>query len=137
MSASKNDKEKPDLSLIPKVSNEAHAKAFMVGEKKYGRYNYTKGHKASQLVAAAKRHLDAWFEGEENDLVDGQPHLGSVMACCSMILRQMELNTLKDDRYKQVITVENIDDRSVTASRIKEAAQAIMIEQHDILKKLT
>lgn len=99
--ASKNDKEKVDLSLIPKISNTEHAKAFMVGERKYSRYNYCKGHKASQLVAAAKRHLDAWFECEERDPVDGQHHLGSVMACCSMILRQQELNTLKDDRYKQ------------------------------------
>lgn len=97
--ASKNDKEKVDLSLIPRISNTEHAKAFMVGERKYSRYNYCKGHKASQLVAAAKRHLDAWFEGEERDPADGQHHLGSVMACCSMILRQQELNTLKDDRY--------------------------------------
>lgn len=99
--AAKNDKEKPDLSLIPRISNIEHAKAFMVGEKKYGRYNYTKGHKSSQLIAAAKRHLDAWFEGEENDPIDGQHHLGSVMACCSMILRQQELNTLQDDRFKK------------------------------------
>lgn len=99
-SASKNDKEKVDLSLIPRISSIEHAKAFMVGEKKYSRYNYCKGHKASQLVAAAKRHLDAWFENEEHDPIDGQHHLGSVMACCSMILRQQELGTLKDDRFK-------------------------------------
>jgi hypothetical protein len=98
--AAKNDQDKIDLSLIPAVSLKEHAKAFMVGEKKYGRYNYCKGHKASQLVAAAMRHLTAWNEGEEND-VDGQHHLGSVMACCSMILRQAELGTLKDDRYKK------------------------------------
>jgi hypothetical protein len=98
--ASKNDSEKIDLSLIPRISNIEHARAFMVGEKKYGRYNYCKGHKASQLVAAAKRHLEAWFENEECDPIDGQHHLGSVMACCSMLLRQQELGTLKDDRFK-------------------------------------
>lgn len=100
-SASKNDQEKIDLSLIPNIALIEEAKAFMVGEKKYGRYNYTKGHKASQLVAAAMRHLTAWNEGEENDPKDGQHHLGSVRACCSMILRQMELGTLKDDRFKK------------------------------------
>lgn len=98
--ASKHDSDKIDLSLIPYISSIEHAKAFMVGEKKYGRYNYTKGHKASQLVAAAERHLKAWFQGESHDPKDGQHHLGSVMACCSMILRQEELGTLKDDRYK-------------------------------------
>lgn len=99
--ASKNDYDKIDLSLIPYVSNLEHAKAFMVGEKKYGRYNYCKGHKASQLVAALLRHANAWNAGEEHDPKDGQHHLGSVMACCSMILRQMELNTLRDDRFKK------------------------------------
>jgi hypothetical protein len=99
--AAKNDQDKIDLSLIPLISNIEHAKAFMVGEKKYGRYNYCKGHKASQLVAAASRHLQAWFNGEELDPKDGQHHLGSVMACCSMLLRQKELGTLKDDRYNE------------------------------------
>ena len=98
--ASKNDKEKIDLSHVPKVFLEAVAKAFMVGEKKYGRYNYYKGHTASQLVAAAQRHLVAWFEGEELDPVDGQPHLGSVGACIAMLLKQQQLGTLNDNRYK-------------------------------------
>lgn len=99
-SASKNDQTKPDLSLIPYVAEVELARAFMVGQKKYGRYNYTKGHNASQLIAAAKRHLAAWFQGEETDPIDGQHHLGSVMACCAMLLRQQELGTLKDDRFK-------------------------------------
>jgi hypothetical protein len=99
-SAAKNDKEKVDLSLIPYISQIEHAKAFMVGEKKYGRYNYCKGHKTSQLIAAAQRHLLSFFNGESHDPIDGQHHLGSVMACCSMLLRQQELGTLKDDRYK-------------------------------------
>lgn len=98
--AAKNDQEKPDLSLIPYIGHVAEAQAFMVGEKKYGRYNYCKGHKVSQLVAAIMRHANAYNQGEENDPVDGQPHLGSIKACCSMLLRQAELGTLIDDRYK-------------------------------------
>lgn len=98
--ASKNDKNKVDLSLIPSIALFEEAKAFMVGEKKYNRYNYCKGHKASQLVAAAMRHLTAWFEREENDPIDGQHHLGSVRACCAMILRQQELGTMIDDRFE-------------------------------------
>ncbi len=101
IAASKNDSDKIDLSLIPSIALKEEAKAFMVGERKYQRYNYTKGHKASQLIAAALRHLTAWNEGEEYDPVDGQHHLGSARACCAMILRQMELGTLKDDRFKK------------------------------------
>lgn len=99
--ASKNDSEKADLSLIPQIALEAAARAFMVGEKKYGRYNYYKGHQASQLVAAMQRHGSAWMEGEENDPKDGQPHLGSVIACAAMLLQQQKLGTLKDNRYKE------------------------------------
>lgn len=103
--ASKHDKAKPDLSLLPKIFLEEVAKAFMVGEKKYGRYNYTKGHKASQLIAAAQRHITAWYQGEENDPVDGQHHLGAAGACMAMALRQAELGTLKDDRFKVAVVV--------------------------------
>lgn len=99
--ASKNDQTKADYSLVPPELLEAVARAFMVGENKYGRYNYYKGHKASQLVAAAMRHLTAWMNGEENDPVDGQPHLGSVGACVAMLLKQQKLGTLKDNRYKE------------------------------------
>lgn len=99
--ASKNDQTKVDLSLIPQIALKEEAKAFMVGEKKYGRYNYTKGHKASQLIAAAVRHLTAYNDGEDHDPVDGQHHLGSVRACCAMILRQLELGTHIDDRFKK------------------------------------
>lgn len=98
--ASKFDQDKVDISLIPYIGLSEAAKAFMVGEKKYGRYNYCKGHKASQLVSAAQRHLLAWFQGEEHDPKDGQHHLGSVIACAAMLLRQKELGTLKDDRYQ-------------------------------------
>lgn len=99
--AAKNDQAKADLSLIPQVLFIETARAFMVGEKKYGRYNYTKGHNASQLVAAALRHLTAWNDGEEHDPTDGQHHLGAVGACIAMILRQQELGTLKDNRFKK------------------------------------
>jgi len=99
--ASKNDQEKIDLSLIPYCAQIAEAQALMVGARKYNRYNYTKGHEASQLIAAAQRHLLAWFSGEENDPIDGQPHLGSVKACCSMLIHQMELGTLIDNRFKK------------------------------------
>lgn len=100
--AAKNDGKKADLSLLPKTFLVEVAKAFMVGEKKYGRYNYTKGHDASQLMAAAMRHLTAWNEGEEHDPEDGQHHLGAAAACIAMALRQIELGTLKDNRFKGV-----------------------------------
>ena len=96
----KFDTGKADLSLIPMVALETEARAFMVGEIKYGRYNYYQGLSASRLVAAMLRHAVAWNEGEECDPVDGQNHLGSVRACAAMLLKCQELGTLEDDRYK-------------------------------------
>lgn len=97
--AKKNDQKKPDVSLIPYVALVKMSEAFMVGESKYGRYNYTRGLKSSQLIAAAMRHLAKFNDGEDFDSEDGQHHLGSVMACCAMLLRQQELGTLEDNRF--------------------------------------
>lgn len=99
--ASKNDQQKADLSHLTKVFMEEVARAMMVGEKKYARYNYCKGHKVSQLIAAIIRHAVAYNEGEENDPIDGQSHLGSIGANVNMLLRQRELGTLIDDRFKK------------------------------------
>lgn len=101
MSADKFDSNKPDLSLIPRIAEETLARVMQYGEKKYGRYNYTKGIEASRMVAAAKRHLSAWFDGEDLDKESGVSHLGHVMACCLIILRQEELGTLVDNRFKK------------------------------------
>lgn len=102
MSGTKFDSNKPDLSLIPYCAEVAEAEALMIGEKKYGRYNFEDGHKASQLASAIKRHLGKWMNGEERD-PDGQHHLGAIKANCSMLLRQIELNTLTDDRTSKKI----------------------------------
>jgi hypothetical protein len=59
---------KPDYSLLPKIFLDQVAYGMMAGEKKYGRYNYTKGHKVSQLLAAAERHIKIYQEGEANVL---------------------------------------------------------------------
>ena len=109
MAAKKNDKGKPDLSLIPLVALTKEAEAFEVGLRKYSRYNYCEGMEASRIIGALLRHATAWFEGEECDPVDGQHHLGSVRACAAMILRMQELDTLVDNRYTKsdpVITEE-------------------------------
>lgn len=99
MKAAKNDSKKIDLSLLPQVFLKETAKALMVGEKKYGRYNYTKGHSSSQLIAAMLRHITAYNDGQNLDPEDGQHHLGAAAACIAMLLRQEELGTLIDNRF--------------------------------------
>jgi hypothetical protein len=97
--AKKNDAGKIDLSLMPLVAIEAACEAFMVGEAKYDRYNYYAGLEAKRLIRALVNHAYQWYEGEERCSVDGQPHLGSVIACAAMLLQMQKLGTLVDDRY--------------------------------------
>lgn len=107
--ARKNDTTKIDLSILPLPALEEMAKAFMFGEKKYGRYNYCSGFDSHRLVGAALRHLSAWQDGEDLDPEvgkDGQPsgasHLGHAMASIAMLLHTIRLGTNKDTRLGRV-----------------------------------
>ena len=55
MAGIKYDKNKADLSLLPKSAKYGIAKAFMYGAEKYGRYNYLEGMDWSRLIAAPDR----------------------------------------------------------------------------------
>lgn len=107
MSASKNDRtdNKPDYSLLPKVFMDQVSYVMMAGAKKYGKWNYTKGHELTRLTSAAVRHIKAIEAGED---VDGDTserlgiaihHWACVAANALMALHQLELGTLKDDRF--------------------------------------
>ena len=106
--ASKNDTldNKPDYSLIPKVLLDQIAYVMMAGQDKYGRYNYTKGHKINQLTSAAARHLKHIEDNEDldkdtSDRVNQEiHHAACVCANMLMLLHQRELGTLEDDRFK-------------------------------------
>ena len=108
MSADKNDKQdlKPDYSLIPKSFMDGVAYSMMAGELKYGRNNYTEGHKITQLTAAATRHLKQIEAGElvDEDTSDRLQrevtHMGCVAASMLMLIHQLELGTSVDDRFK-------------------------------------
>lgn len=65
---------------------------------KYGRSNFRdSGIKASVYYDAARRHLDAWFEGEEMSK-EGVPHLSNALSCLAIIVDSMATNTFVDDR---------------------------------------
>lgn len=99
--ARKDDSYKADLSLCPLVALEQMARAFMLGEKKYGRYNYLNGGMDShRLVAACMRHVLQWQGGEELDPESGHSHLGHALACLAMLLDQQKHNVLQDTRRK-------------------------------------
>lgn len=80
--------------------------ALLAGERKYGSYNYLKGHTILQLLDALERHMDAYRWGEDIDadcterLGREVSHLGNMAACINMLCAQIDLGTITDDRPK-------------------------------------
>lgn len=103
----KFDQNKPDLSLIPSEFSAEVARAFMHGEKKYGRYNYLNGMEWSRIVAALKRHVDAFWDGEDLDSESGYSHLGHAGACLAMLMVYKNRNLGTDNRYKPTVAQTN------------------------------
>ncbi len=94
----KYDSEKPDLSLLPKEFLEEVSKAFMHGEKKYGRYNYLGGMAWTRIIASILRHASAFNSGEDIDSESGITHLGHLGAATAMLLVYHKRGLGKDNR---------------------------------------
>jgi len=92
-----------DLSLFPATAEAYGALAMAEGDAKYGGYNYRiSGVLASVYRAACKRHLDKWFNGEDEDPKTGVPHLANAIACLAVLVDAIEAGVLKDDRPPKV-----------------------------------
>lgn len=91
--------DKLPLHLWPETATALGCLAFLNGALKYGRANFREiGVRASIYTDAAKRHLNAWFEGEECDPDDGVPHLAAALGCIAIIVDAGAAGKLNDDR---------------------------------------
>lgn len=92
--------KKVQLNLVPASSIIYQALAMEDGAKKYGPYNWRENKViASVYVAAAMRHLQAWYDSGEEVAEDSKrPHLGHAMACLGIIIDAKETGNLVDDR---------------------------------------
>jgi hypothetical protein len=87
------------LSLWPPIATALGCLALFDGARKYGRANFRAVPVyASVYVDATKRHLDAWFEGEEADPESGLDHLAHALASIAIIVDARAAGTLIDDR---------------------------------------
>jgi hypothetical protein len=88
------------LHLWPAEATAMGCLGMLEGALKYGRNNYIAGDGviASIYVAAAKRHLDAWFACEENAHDTGTPHLANALATIAIIVKAQAHGKLIDDR---------------------------------------
>jgi hypothetical protein len=100
------------LHLWPSEATALGCLGMLEGRCKYGRNNYIAGDGviASIYVDAAKRHLDAWFSGEENAPDTGTPHLANALATIAILVKARAHGKLIDDRdfapidgYRQLI----------------------------------
>lgn len=87
------------LHLWPTTASAMGCLGMLEGLTKYGRCNFRdKGVLASVYVAACKRHLDAWFEGEEAAPDSGVPHLANALSCLAILVDADAAGKLIDDR---------------------------------------
>lgn len=87
------------MHLWPNTASAMGSIGLLNGMLKYGRANFRAiGIRSSIYYDAARRHLDAWFEGEECDPDDGVPHLAAALACLAIIVDAQAAGKLNDDR---------------------------------------
>lgn len=87
------------LHLWPETATITGCLAMLEGCLKYGRGNFRcVGVKSSIYIDACKRHLNAWFEGEECAPNSGISHLGHALACIAIIVDAQAAGKLTDDR---------------------------------------
>lgn len=97
----KHDQDKPDLSLVPAEFSAEVARGFMYGANKYGRYNYLNGMDWTRIIAAIKRHVDAFQEGEDLDPESGVSHLAHASCGLAMLLVYYKRGLGTDNRHKK------------------------------------
>lgn len=73
----KYDANKLRYDLVPVAAFAEVVKAYTEGCNKYGERNWEKGISASRLYAAAQRHLNSFWDGEDHDKDSGLRHLAS------------------------------------------------------------
>lgn len=90
---------KTPLHLIPPVASAAAARVHALGERKYGFYNWRKTNVSTcTYIAAIKRHLDAFLDGEDLDPESGESHIAHIVASGNILLDAANHGTLVDDR---------------------------------------
>lgn len=100
---------KPDLSLLPGGAEVPIAQVFALGRDKYGPFNWRKDPvEAATYVAAARRHLAMWFDGEDIDEESAQPHLAHAACCMMILLDAMSVGKLIDNRPHKANTADLI-----------------------------
>lgn len=108
------------LHLWPATATIYGSLGLLDGALKYGRSNFRAvGVRASIYVDAAKRHLDAWFEGEDTDPDSGLPHFAHALACVAILIEAQVKGNLTDDRMYPTDYRQLVQDMTPHVARLK------------------
>lgn len=137
MSAKHFDEGKPDLTQLPWPALKRVAEVMMMGEKKYGKWNFMGGMDWTKLVGSTLRHCYKWLDGEDDDDESHLSHLGHAAADLLMLIAIIEAKRGTDDRYKRPDPRDEMLDETVKLikavcgeSHIKEMMSTI-IDAHE------
>ncbi len=90
---------KPPLHLIPPAAEILESIAMGLGARKYGEFNWrTSKVRSTVYIAATKRHLAQWLDGQDDDPESGVSHLAHARACLGVLLDAIATGNVIDDR---------------------------------------
>lgn len=95
--------------------------AMLEGARKYGRHNYRiDGVRASVYRDAAFRHLNKWWEGEDDDPDSGLNHIIKAIASLAVLRDSMIIENWVDDRPPTMVPVKFFKDLDEQSAAIVE-----------------
>lgn len=114
---------KVPLSMVPVTALAQCALSMLEGSLKYGYRNYRHAEVSARVyLDAMLRHIGDFVEGEDYDPKTLIHNLGSVMACCAIIIDAQVHDTLIDDR-----------DHGGKSEEYLEALMKVVANLHDLL----
>ena len=102
--------DKLPFHLWPETASLMGTLGLLDGMLKYGRTNWRPaGVRASIYFDAIRRHMNAWFEGEDEDPDSGLPHFAHALASLAILVDAQAAGVLNDDRmiaggYRKLLT---------------------------------
>lgn len=110
---------KVPFHLVPQQVVGEIALGMLEGACKYGAYNYRAiGVRSSVYHAAAKRHLGAWWEGQDIDPRSGLHHITKAIASLVVLRDAMIQGKCEDDRPPPVADPDWVEKLNAEAARI-------------------
>lgn len=122
----KNDAGKLPYELVPTDAEREVVRVLAFGAKKYAPRGWEVGMGYSRLYGALRRHLTAWFEGEDTDPESGLPHLAHA-ACGTLFLLAYQLRGVgQDDRPGERLEAEEPYDAILCKPHEEASARAVL-----------